>query len=154
AGTGTNGFSGDGGPATAAMVSGPSGLAVDQSGNVFFADVRNNRIREVVKATGNIVTVAGTGTNGFSGDHGPATAPQPNSPEYVTLDATANLLISDNENTRTREVPQPTGVITPTAGAGSYGFSGEGGPATGAQLAFPKGVAVDATGNVFIADQN
>jgi sugar lactone lactonase YvrE len=154
AGNGTQGYSGDGGPATAAKLSGPFGVTVDANGNVFFADAYNNRIREIVKATGTIITVAGTGTAGFSGDGGPATSAQLNGAAWLALDAAGNLIISDDSNQRIREVSQATGIITTIAGIGTYGYSGDGGPATGAQLQFPKGVAVDASGNVIFTDQN
>jgi hypothetical protein len=154
AGNGTQGYGGDGGPATAAMLSGPFGLAVDANGNVFFGDAYNHRIREVVKATGNIITVAGTGTSGFSGDGGPATSAMLSYPEWMTLDNTGNLIIADDNNSRIREVSQATGIITTIAGTGVNGYGGDGGPATSAQLQFPKGVAVDASGNIYIGDQN
>jgi sugar lactone lactonase YvrE len=154
AGNGTQGYGGDGGPATSAMLSGPFGLAVDASGNVFFTDTYNQRIREVVKATGTIVTVAGTGTSGYGGDGGPATAAKLAYPEGLALDGSGNLFISDGNNHRIREVAQATGTITTIAGTGTAGFSGDGGPATSAQLYFPKGVAVDGSGNIFIADQS
>jgi hypothetical protein len=154
AGNGTQGYGGDGGPALSAELSGPIGVVVDANGNVLFADAYNNRIREIVQATGNIITVAGTGTAGFNGDGGPATSAQLNGAAWLTLDNAGNLIISDDSNNRIREVSQATGIITTIAGVGSYGFSGDGGPALGAQLNFPKGVAVDASGNVFVVDQN
>jgi sugar lactone lactonase YvrE len=152
AGTGTRGFSGDGGPATSAMLNYPYGVAVDANGNVFIADTDNNRIREVVKATGNIVTVAGTGYGAYNGDGVPATTAQVNLPYGVAVDANGNLFIADSFNNRIREVNQATGVISTIAGNGTLGYSGDGGPATAAMLYGPRSVAVDASGNVFIAD--
>jgi hypothetical protein len=152
AGTGTVGYSGDGGPATAANLSSPYGVVVDAGGNVFIADYGNHRVREVVKATGNIITVAGTGTFGFSGDGGPATAAQLYYPETLALDPSGNLFIADSRNQRIREVVQATGDIVTVAGNGSFGYSGDGGPATSAMLDYAFGVAVDATDDLFIAD--
>jgi sugar lactone lactonase YvrE len=154
AGNGIYGYSGDGGPATAGQLYGPTDVVVDANGNVLIADAWNSRIREVVKATGNIVTIAGTGAEAFGGDGGPATAAQLGFPESLALDAAGNLIISDNINNRIREVSQATGVITTIAGVGTYGYSGDGGPATAAQLNAPKGVALDPSGNIYFSDQN
>jgi sugar lactone lactonase YvrE len=150
AGTGINGFNGDGGPATAAQLFEPQGVAVDAAGNLFIADSGNNRIRKVTP-DGVISTVAGTGINGFNGDGGQATAAQMNQPEGVAVDAAGNVFIVDRYNNRIRKVT-PAGIISTVAGMGSAGFSGDGGPATAAQLFEPQGVAVDAAGNLFISD--
>jgi sugar lactone lactonase YvrE len=150
AGTGTNGFSGDGGPATSAQLSTPLGVAVDPASNLFIADSWNNRIRKVDTA-GTITTVAGNGTGGFSGDGGPATKAEFSGPSDVAVDPAGNLFIADQYNQRIRKV-DTTGTITTVAGNGTNGFSGDGGPATGAQLGGPSGVAVDAAGDLFIAD--
>ena len=152
AGDGTAGFSGDGGPATSASLRFPAGTAVDPSGNLFIADGLNNRIRRVDAATGTITTVAGNGAFGFSGDGGPATDASLRFPRGVAVDASGNLLIADASNHRIRRVDASTGVITTVAGDGGSGFSGDGGPATSASLNLPAGVAVDALGNLFIAD--
>jgi ribosomal protein S11 len=152
AGTGTAGYNGDGEPATSAEVNEPSGVAVDSSGNIFIADWHNNRIREVVKVTGAISTVAGTGTGGYSGDGGPATSAQVNYPNGVAVDGSDNVFIGDSSNNRVREVVKATGIITTIAGTGTSGFSGDGGPATSAQVNYPNGVAVDDSGDVFITD--
>jgi sugar lactone lactonase YvrE len=152
AGNGSATDSGDGGPATSAGIAQPEGLAVDASGNLFIADASGNRVREVVKATGTIITVAGTGTAGFSGDNGPATAAMLNSPYGVAVDASGNLFIGDSNNNRVREVVQATGNIITFAGTGASGYSGDGGPATSAKLYNPTGLAVDAYGDVLIAD--
>ena len=152
AGTGAAGFSGDGGPATSASLSFPRGVAVDASGNLFIVDQTNHRVRRVDGATGVITTVAGTGTKGFSGDGGPATSASLSFPRGVVVDASGNLYIADTDNHRVRRVNGATGVITTVAGTGTNGFSGDGGPATSASLGFPRGVAVDASGNLFIAD--
>src|ERR1022692_1038304 len=150
AGTGACGFGGDGRLATAAYLHSPGGVAVDAVGNLFVADTYNNRIREV-SASGIITTVAGGGTAGFSGDGGLAMAAQMSSPAGVLVDAAGNLFIADAGNQRIRKV-SAGGIITTVAGTGTAGFSGDGGPATDAQLSVPYGVAVDAFGNLFIAD--
>src|SRR5207253_2046510 len=103
-------------------------------------------------ADGTISTYAGTGTVGFAGDGGPATAAQLNEPVGVALDPAGNLYIAERENHRIRKVT-PGGVITTYAGNGGYGFWGDGGPATAAQLSLPHGVALDSAGNLYIADQ-
>jgi hypothetical protein len=154
AGNGYTGYSGDGGPATSAMLNDPFGVAVDGSGNVFFSDQGNNRVREVVKATGQIITVAGTGTASYNGDNIPATSAMLNQPNGVAVDGSGNVFISDWHNSRIREVVKATGNIVTFAGTGSAGFSGDGGPATSAMVNYPGGVGVDASGNVFIADSS
>ena len=151
AGTGEIGFSGDGGPATAADLRFPYGVAVDGAGNLFIADSGNNRIRKVDGA-GIITTVAGTGERAFSGDRGPATAADLNFPWGVAVDGAGNLFIADTRNRRIRKVDGATKIITTAAGTGEAGFSGAEGPATAAALDFTTGVAVDAVGNLFITD--
>jgi sugar lactone lactonase YvrE len=154
AGNGTGGPSGDGGPATSASLVNPSGVAVDAAGNLLIADSYGNRIRRVDGTTGIITTVAGDGTFGFSGDGGPATSASLFYPASVAFDAAGNPLIADSDNNRIRRVDGTTGIITTVAGNGTVGFSGDGGPATGASLYFPAGVAVDAAGNLFIAEES
>jgi sugar lactone lactonase YvrE len=151
AGNGTFGFSGDGGPATAAALNNPNGLAVDTSGNVFIADTFNSRVRKVTPA-GIISTVAGTGVAGFSGDGGPATAAEINAPTSLAIDSIGNLFIADRSNQRIRKVT-PAGIISTVTGTGTAGFSGDGGLATSAQLNGPHSISVDVAGNLFIADQ-
>jgi len=157
AGNGVLGFAGDGGAATSAQLANPTGVAVDGSGNLFVADTNsnvtpaaNNRIRKV-SPNGLITTVAGNGSWGFSGDGGPATSAQLATPAGVALDGSGNLFIADSRNGRVRKV-SASGVITTVAGNGAAGSSGDGGPATSAQLGGPDGVAVDASGNLWIAD--
>ncbi|OYV76399.1 MAG: hypothetical protein B7Z74_00540, partial [Deltaproteobacteria bacterium 21-66-5] len=153
AGNGTRAFSGDGGPATAAELDAPESIAVDSLDDLFIADRTNNRIREVHHATGVITTVAGNGTAGFSGDGGPATAAELDAPESVAVDSSGDLFIGDAFDNRIREVDLTTGVITTVAGNGTGGYSGDGGPATAAELNFPAGIAVDSSGDLFIADR-
>jgi sugar lactone lactonase YvrE len=141
------GYSGDNGPATKATFNDLADVAVDTSGNVYVADSRNNAIRKVSK--GVITTIAGNGTKGYSGDHGPATGAELNDPLGVAVDASGNVYIADSWNNLIRKVSN--GAIAPLAGGASVNF-GDKGPATGAQLSEPFGVAVDASGNLYIAD--
>jgi sugar lactone lactonase YvrE len=152
AGTGTAGFSGDGGAATSAMLAGPTAVAVDSNGKVYIADTGNHRIREITGTT--IATVAGDGEQTYSGDNGPATAAGLDSPTGVAVDAAFNIYIGDTENQRVRIVSFATGDITTLAGTGVKGFSGDG-TAAAAALARPSGVAVDpSSGNVYLADSD
>ncbi len=150
AGDGTEGFGGDGGPATSARLNYPLGVAVDSMGNLYIADAENYRIRKV-DAAGIISTVAGNGTEGFSGDGGVATDAQLNGPSDVSVDSRGNFYIADVLDNRIRKV-NTTGIITTVAGNGMAGFSGDGGPATDAQLSSPTGVTVDSKGNLYIAE--
>jgi len=148
AGTGTAGFSGDGGPATSAMLDQPFGVAVDSSGNIYIADYNNNRVRKVTSG-GVISTAAGDGSAGYSGDGGPATSAQVWGPYSVTVDSSANLYIAAGA---IRKVT-PAGVISTVAGAGSQPVcSGVSGPATSASLNAPMGIALDSSANLYIAD--
>ncbi|HQR33553.1 MAG TPA: BACON domain-containing carbohydrate-binding protein [Blastocatellia bacterium] len=151
AGTGTNGFSGDNGQAISANISRPIRMTFDAAGNLFFADLNNNRVRRVTP-NGIITTIAGTGTAGFSGDNGPATSAQLNGPLGVALDRNGNLLIADAGNNRIRRINASTGVISTVAGTGDTGFNGDGGAATAARISAPENVFVDKDNNIFIAD--
>ncbi len=185
AGNGSSGYSGDGGPATAAQLNGPSGLAFDASGNLFIADAYNGRIREV-SAGGLIGTVAGNGAPGYSGDGGPATSAQISYPSGVAIDGAGNLyiaggvvrMVSPGGSIATvasggyasgvaldlsgnlyiaypdehRVMKVSSGGVAPVAGDGAPGYSGDGGPAAGAELWSPFGVTVDAAGNLYVAD--
>ena len=192
AGTGKDGFSGDGGPATSAQVSDPDRLAVDSEGNVFIVDWGNARIRRVDAAngiittvaklshtrgialdgagnlfiaesssnrihrvdadTGAIITIAGTGEGSDSGDGGLATNAEFRAPWAVAVDGAGNVFIVDRQAARVRRIDAATQIITTVAGTGANGFSGDGGPAANAQLSVPEGIAVDGSGNLFIAD--
>jgi uncharacterized protein (TIGR03437 family) len=151
---GPGGFSGDGGPATSAALNFPLGMAMDGLGNLYFADGGNNCVRRIAP-NGVITTVAGNGngTGGFFGDQGPATSATLNIPEDVAIDVANNLLIADSANNRIRKVVVSSGVISTVAGITGNGFSGDGGPATQAELNFPWGVTTDATGDVYIGDR-
>ena len=150
AGNGIAGFSGDGGPAIAASLNGPFGVAVDAAGNIYIADTNNNRIRRV-DAKGIISTVAGSDTFGFGGDGGPATAATLYAPENIALDALGNLYIADWGNARVRMVNR-AGMISTVAGNGANGYNGDGQPATAARIS-ARCVAVDLAGNLYIADE-
>lgn len=153
AGGAGNGYAGDGGPATAARLNCPTGVAVDAQGNIYIADRDNHRIRRVAAADGLITTFAGTGTPGSNGDNGDAKLAQLYSPFRVLLDKQGNLLIADTDNHRIRKVGTD-GAITTIAGTGVLGAAGDGGLATNAQLNGPEGMALDSEGNLFIADTN
>ena len=148
----TEGFSGDGGPATSASLNHPLGLAVDPQGNLLICDAGNSRVREVSGFTGDIMTVAGNGTYGHSGDGILATEATLKFPASVSLDEIGNLYFSDTFDNTIRKIDQSTGIMSTVAGNGKNGFSGDGGVATQASLAHPDGVAFDGMGNIYIAD--
>lgn len=150
AGNGSFSYSGDGGPATDAALSYVQGVATDSAGNLYIVDAGNQRIRKV-DTSGIISTVVGTGVPGFSGDGGLATAAQLRDPARIAVDRAGNLYITDAGNRRVRKVTT-SGMISTVAGNGTAGFSGDGGPATSAQLRLPYGLAVDESGNLFITD--
>jgi sugar lactone lactonase YvrE len=150
AGNGGSFFSGDGGDARGATLYSPSGVALDGNGNLYIADLYNNRIRKV-DTSGTISTVAGNGNSGYSGDGDAATAAQLNRPIRVAVDSGGNLYIADSGNNRIRMV-NTSGIISTVAGNGSAGYSGDGGSATLAQLNGPSGMTVDGKGNLYIAD--
>ncbi len=157
AGNGSSGYSGDGSQATGAQM-GPTGVAVDVSGNIYIADAGNNCIRKV-NTSGIITTIAGNGygagsggiTGGYNGDNIPATSAELYYPMGVTVDISGNVYIADYENHRVRKV-NTSGVITTIAGTGIIGQSGDGGPATAAELGSPEGVTMDVAGNIYVAD--
>jgi sugar lactone lactonase YvrE len=147
AGTGTAGFSGDGGPATAAQLDHPVHLAFDAGGNLYFADSANNRIRKIAAGSGIITTVAGNGAPGFAGDGGPATSAQLNQPQGVDVDSAGDILIADTLNQRIRRVSGKTGIMTTIV-------SGDGCAAITSSLQAPNDVTVDASGHfLYIVDE-
>ena len=155
AGTGTTmggGFSGDGGPATAAQLNAPLGMVFDHAGNLYIADNYNNRIRKI-STTGIITTIAGTDTAGYNGDNIPATAAQLNSPHFIAFDAAENLYICDYNNSRIRKI-DGSGIITTIAGTGStMGSPAEDSAATLASVHHPYGIAIDENGNIYFSDE-
>ncbi|MEU1132746.1 RICIN domain-containing protein [Streptomyces sp. NPDC005900] len=150
AGTGAAGFAGENEPALAAQLKHPYGIAVDNTGTLYFSDYSNHRIRKIT-TDGRVRMVAGTGTAAHRGDGGPAAAAQLNCPYAVAVDASGELYIADSENHRIRKVTAD-GTISTVAGKGTAGFSGDGGPATAAQLNAPFGLAVDCVDALYIAD--
>jgi hypothetical protein len=153
AGNGTAGYSGDNGPATLAALSRPSGVALDAAGNLYIADAGNSRVRQV-SPSGTISTVAGTGSAGFSGDGGAATAATLRYPSALATDSGGNLYVADGMDNRIRRVgPQRIFVprlISTVAGDGEYGYSGDGGLATAAHVGWPRSLTVDGAGRVYV----
>jgi sugar lactone lactonase YvrE len=150
AGNGTSGYTGDGGLATAATINGPYGVSVDVHGNVYITDTGNSVVRKV-DTTGKITTIAGNGSQGFSGDGGPAISASLYAPLRAVADSAGNVYIADSFNNRIRKVDS-SGKISTFAGLGTQNFSGDGGQANAAELNLPGAIAVDSTGNVFICD--
>ena len=151
AGTGSIGYSGDGGLAANATVYGPNGIAFDSAGNLYIADTYNNRIRKISASTGLISTVAGNGTFGYSGDNGSALSAAI-SARGIAVDGSGNIYMADGNHNVVRKVTASTGIITTVAGNGTAGFAGDGGSASSAELNSPFAVAVDSAGNLYIAD--
>jgi len=147
AGTGVAGFAGDNGPATSATLSNPTAVAVDSAGNLYIADANNSRIR-MVSTAGVITTFAGSGTSGYT--DGPASAAQFNWPADLAMGPSGDLYVADFYNQVVRKISN--GMVSTVAGNGSYGFGGDGAAATGAMLAGPAGIALDAAGTLYIAD--
>ncbi|WP_158849381.1 T9SS type A sorting domain-containing protein [Algibacter sp. L1A34] len=153
AGNGTDGDSGDGGQATAANLDTPTDVAVDATGNIYISDWYNHKIRKI-NTSGVISTYAGTGDSGFSGDNGLATAAKLKSPDGIAVDADGNVYFSDRSNDRIRKI-STSGIITTVAGKGGFNaFSGDGGQATDAEFNDPNGIALDATGNIYVVDRD
>ncbi len=154
AGTGLAGFSGDGANALIGQLANPAGLALDPAGNLYIADSGNKRIRRVNLNSGVISTFAGNGSNGFSGDNGPATAAGM-TPYSVALDSSGAVYVGDGIfGSRVRRIDAQTGIITTLAGNNTHGYAGDNGPAKDALLDGPRAICVDDGRNVYIADQN
>ncbi|HWY97701.1 MAG TPA: hypothetical protein VNY36_01340, partial [Bacteroidia bacterium] len=152
AGTGHTGYFGDGGQATVAELNGPSGLALDASGNLYISDGGNNCIRKV-NTSGIISTYAGNGNYGYKGDGGLANLAELYNPEGLAIDNSGNLYIADVYNYRVRMVNKSTGIISTIAGDGNATYNGDGINSTSAELNVPTGLAIDGAGNIYIADQ-
>jgi len=148
----SGGYAGDGGLATSAKLANPSGIALSAAGDLYIADRYNFRIRKVAANTGIITTIAGTDRPGFSGDGGPAGKAQLNNPTGVAVDAAGSIFIADMMNHRVRKVSARTGIITTLAGTGEPDFGGDGGPAASAHLNGPVSLALDSSGNLYIAE--
>lgn len=152
AGDKTCGYNGDGIAATSAELNYPYGIAVDKSENVYIADTDNARIRKITASTGIISTVAGNGTTGYAGDGGAATSAELDRPYGVAVDGAGNIYIADTTNVRIRKVTASTGKISTIAGNGHVGYTGDGGRAIAAEMEYVYGIALDSSGNLFLAD--
>jgi sugar lactone lactonase YvrE len=152
AGTGTAGFSGDGGPGTKAQVNNPYGVTMGPDGALYFCEIGTHRVRRLDLKTNLISTVAGSGQKGYSGDGGPALAAVMNEPYEVRFDPAGNMFVAEMQNHVVRRVDAKTQVITTVAGTGTAGFGGDGGPANQAQLRQPHSIAFDGEGRLLICD--
>jgi len=152
AGNGIQGFSGDNGPATLAAIDSPSGLALDAAGDLYLSDTHNHRIRKVTAATGMISSIAGTGSAGFFGDSGLATAAAVALPHGLSFDSNGNLYVADTENNRVRRIDAATGVITTVTGQGTQGFSSRSASAATAALDSPRSVTISPYGMLTLSD--
>lgn len=157
-GTGVSGFSGDGGPATAARLRNPAAIALDAAGNLYIGEAGNLRIRRVDRATGIITTIAGTGAYGFSGDGGLATTARFKNVSDLAIGPAGDIFVADSFNNRVRRI-SPDGIITTVAGRGDFNVSvaadlGDGGAATEAIVRTPFGLAFDSAGNLYIAENS
>ncbi len=154
AGTGTSGYTGDGGAATAARLSNLEGVTIMSNGDVYVADTGNNVVRKITAATGVITTFAGTGTAGSTGDGGAATLARLNAPQALDVTSGGDVYIADTGNHKIRRVQSGSGIITTIAGTGVGGFSGDGGSATLAQLNSPRGIGISSSGIYYIGDRS
>jgi sugar lactone lactonase YvrE len=152
AGTGTAGFSGDGGPGTQAEINNPYGLTTGPDGALYFCEIGNHRVRRLDLKTSRITTVAGSGQKGYGGDGGPALDGSLNEPYEVRFDRNGNMFFAEMQNHVVRRVDAKSRIITTVAGTGTAGFAGDGGPAAKAQLRQPHSIAFDADGRLLICD--
>src|SRR5262249_39407806 len=150
AGSGNAGSGGDGSSALLAQLRNPAGVAFDAKHNLYIADADNHVIR-MVDPSGAVSTFAGTGTSGYAGDNGPASAAQFRRPVALAFDSQGDLYVADSDDNRVRRI-SPAGIVTTVAGTGSGGFSGDNGPALSASLKAPGGIGVNAQGTLYIAD--
>jgi len=152
-GTGERGFGGDGGPAERALLNGPFDVGFDAVGNLYFSDTFNHRIRRVDAHTGVIISWAGCGEAGYSGDGGPAPGARFNEPYGIAIDTAGNVYVADRHNHCVRRIDSASGTVTTFAGSGSAGYSGDGGEAARAGMVEPNGLALDPEQRrLFIAD--
>ena len=151
AGSDASGYSGDGGPAKNALMKYPFDICFDPIGNLYVSEYSGNRIRKI-STDGKITTIAGIGVEGYTGDHGPATAARLARPHGIFVDGRNNVYIADTYNSAIRKIDAATGVITTIAGNGTATYSGDGGPAVNAGVPFPSSVAVDDDGNVYVLE--
>jgi sugar lactone lactonase YvrE len=154
AGTGVQGFAGDGAPAIAALLDSPTAVALDAAGDIFLADTHNHRIRRVDAVSGIITTIAGTGTPANSPDGTPAASAQINLPGALAFDSAGDLYFADSASFVIRRIAAGTGLLTTVAGDGVQGFSGDGAPATSASIDSPLGISLDPSGNLYLADSH
>jgi streptogramin lyase len=152
AGTGQPANNGDAGPATKTNINQPFGVEIGPDGALYICEVGHHRVRRLDLKSGELTTVAGNGTKGYSGDGGPATKAQLNEPYEVRFDKSGNMLFVEMQNHLVRKVDAKTGTISTIAGTGKAGFGGDGGPATKAQFSSPHSIALDDDGNLYIAD--
>ncbi len=152
AGTGTAGFSGDGGPGVEGQVNNPYGLVIGPDGGLYFCEVGNHRVRRLDLKTHKLSTAAGTGVKGYSGDGGPATAAQLNEPYEVRFDKAGNMYFVEMQNHVVRKVDGKRRLSPRSRAPGKPGFGGDGGPAAQAQFKQPHSIAVDPQGNLLICD--
>src|SRR5690349_19720661 len=143
AGTGMAGFTGDGGPGLQAQVNNPYGLVIGPDGALYFCEIGNHRVRRLDLKTKIVTTVAGSGEKGYAGDGGPALKAVLNEPYEVRFDKAGNMFFAEMQNHVVRRVDAKTGIISTVAGTGTAGFSGDGGPASAAQLRQPHSIAFD-----------
>jgi uncharacterized protein YjdB/sugar lactone lactonase YvrE len=151
AGNGTSGSGGDGGPATAAQLIEPGGLAIDASGNIYIADLGSNKIRKV-STSGVITTFAGTGSSSSSGDGGHATSATLNVPMGLAIDNAGNIYVTEQFGHRVRKITAGSNIISTIAGNGDIGYTGNGGPATAAKISYPNHIFLDSANNIYLTD--
>ncbi len=153
AGSGKEGYTGDGGPAADARLKKPEGLAVDASGNLYIADSFNHCVRQIDRDSGLITTFAGIGKRGYGGDGGPAVNALFRYIIGIVIDAQGNMYLADSDNQRVRRIDGTTGTVATIAGTGEEGYSGDGGPAVNAMLSDPRWLALDSRGGLFVSDR-